>query len=80
MQIWIYTLISVLIVSLISLIGVFIFSWKHEKIHKVLIFFVSFAAGTLLGDAFIHLIPEAMENSKISVPLFILLGFMIFLC
>lgn len=78
MQIWIYTLISVLIVSLISLIGVFIFSWKHEKIHKVLIFFVSFAAGTLLGDAFIHLIPEAMENSKISVPLFILLGFMIF--
>lgn len=77
-MVWIYTLISVFIVSLISLIGVFIFSWKHENVHKALIFLVSFAAGTLLGDAFLHLIPEAMENGKVSVPLFILLGFMIF--
>src|SRR3989344_2287204 len=57
-----YSLISVIIVSLISLIGVFMLSIKLEKLKKFLIYVISFSAGALLGDAFIHLLPEAVEE------------------
>lgn len=55
---------SVLIVSLISLIGIFSFSIKSKKLEKILLFFVSFSVGALFGDAFIHLLPEAFKNSQ----------------
>lgn len=79
-MVWIYTLISVIIVSLISLIGVFTLSIKQEKLEKFLIYLVSLSAGTLLGDAFIHLIPEAYENSPeiFLVSISILSGIIIF--
>lgn len=51
-------------VSLISLIGVFALSIKEEFLKKYIFLFISLAVGALLGDAFIHLIPEALENSS----------------
>lgn len=79
-MIWIYTLVSVIIVSLISLIGVFTLSIRREKLEKLLIYFVSLSAGTLLGDAFIHLIPEAYESggNRIFVSFYILSGILMF--
>ena len=79
-MLWIYTLVSVAIVSLISLVGVFTFSIRQEKLEKILIYLVSLSTGTLLGDAFIHLIPEAYENNldKVSISLYILSGILIF--
>jgi zinc and cadmium transporter len=79
-SIWFYTIISVFIVSLISLIGVFTLSFDQKKLYKFLIYFVSLSAGTLMGDAFIHLIPEAMRDNKkeINVSLYILLGVLVF--
>jgi zinc and cadmium transporter len=79
-MVWIYTLISVFIVSLISLIGVFTLSVDHKKLYKYLIYLVSLSAGTLMGDAFIHLIPEAYEDSEnsVAVSLYILLGILVF--
>ncbi|MFA6973736.1 MAG: ZIP family metal transporter [Parcubacteria group bacterium] len=79
-MVWIYTLVSVAIVSLISLIGVFTLSMKKERLEKILIYLVSLSTGTLLGDAFIHLIPEAYENSadSLSVGLYILAGILFF--
>jgi zinc and cadmium transporter len=79
-MLWIYTLISVFIVSLISLVGVFALSLDHKKLYKNLIYIVSLSAGTLMGDAFIHLIPEAYENSEssVSVSLYILFGILVF--
>jgi len=56
-----YALLSTLVVSLISLVGIFLFSKKEHLIYKNLHLFVGLAAGALLGDAFIHLIPEAFE-------------------
>lgn len=61
-QTWIYSIISVLIVSLISLFGVITFLVKKETLDKLLLLLVSFSAGALLGDSFIHLIPEAFET------------------
>ena len=61
-MVWIYTLASVTIVSLLSLLGLIAFPFGEEKIQKFLIWMVAFAGGTLLGDAFLHLIPEAYKN------------------
>ena len=58
----IYALISVLIVSLISFVGVLTFSIKTDKLKKVLLYMVSFSAGALFGDAFIHLLPEIIDE------------------
>lgn len=79
-MIWIYTLISVAIVSLISLIGVFTLSMKKDSLEKILIYLVSLSTGTLLGDAFIHLIPDAYQQnvSKVAAALYILSGILVF--
>ncbi|MFA6391230.1 MAG: ZIP family metal transporter [Patescibacteria group bacterium] len=79
-EIWLYTIGSVFIVSLVSFIGILAISINLEKLKKGLLFLVSFAAGSLLGDAFIHLIPEVFEESENTeiVPFMILAGFIIF--
>ncbi len=60
---YLYALGSVLLVSLISLVGVFALSFKEETLKKYISIFISLAIGALLGDAFIHIIPEALEQS-----------------
>jgi zinc and cadmium transporter len=78
--IWLYTLISVIVVSLISLVGVFTLSVSREKLEKVLIYLVSLSAGTLLGDAFIHLLPESFSGGKESIiaSYYVLAGILVF--
>jgi zinc and cadmium transporter len=80
LTLWLYTIVSVIIVSLISLIGVFTLSFDQKKLYKFLIYFVSLSAGTLMGDAFIHLIPEAFRSNEkeMTVSLSILLGILVF--
>jgi len=79
-QIWLYSLLSVLLVSLVSLVGLFTLLLKTEKLKKILLFFVSFSAGALIGDAFIHLIPEAVEQSGfgLAISLSLIIGILLF--
>jgi zinc and cadmium transporter len=56
-----------MIVSLVSLIGVFSLSLREELMKKYTGLFISLAVGALLGNAFINLIPEAFENSPNSL-------------
>ena len=49
--------------SLISFVGVFTLSLKEEILRKYIFLLISLAVGALLGDAFIHIIPEAIEES-----------------
>ena len=62
--IYLYTFVSIAMVSLISLVGVFAISLREDVLKKYIFIFMSVAVGALLGDAFIHLIPEALENSS----------------
>ncbi len=73
---FIQALISVVLVSLISLIGIITIPIKLEKIKNILIYFVSFSAGALFGDVFIHLLPEVIEDGgfNIQISLYILFG------
>ncbi len=59
---WLWSIASVVAVSLISLIGVFTLGIKTETLKKFLIYMLAFSAGALFGDAFIHLIPEIIEE------------------
>ncbi len=61
---FIYATASVLIVSAISLAGLFTISAKEERLKRVLFILIALAIGALLGDAFVHLIPEAIEVNK----------------
>ena len=78
--IWLYTISSVIAVSLISLVGVFTLSIKADNLKKILIYMISLSAGTLIGDAFIHLLPEAVEKEGFTkaVSLYIISGIVIF--
>ncbi|MCC7570759.1 ZIP family metal transporter [Candidatus Micrarchaeota archaeon] len=60
--VWAYSLVSVIFVSLMSLVGVFGFFIKEKTMNKTLLFLVSFSAGSLLGGAFLHLLPEVVEE------------------
>lgn len=79
LSIWLYSLVSVLFVSLVSLAGLITLSIRAEKLKQVLIYLVSFSAGALFGDAFLHLLPEMIESGfTISSSLSILAGILIF--
>jgi len=81
--IYIYALASVIIVSFISLIGVFTLSLREKIVKKYISLFISLAVGALLGDVFIHLIPEIFKESinffwsSLSIIIGILLFFII---
>jgi zinc and cadmium transporter len=72
---WILALVSVIAISVISLVGI-LFLWvADKKIKKIFVYLVSFAAGGLFGDVFLHLIPEAIEMGfETSTALIILTG------
>ncbi|MBI4302966.1 MAG: ZIP family metal transporter [Chloroflexi bacterium] len=79
-MVWVYALGSVVLVSLISLVGIFFIAIDRARLQKMLLFLVSFAIGGLTGDAFIHLIPEAFEElgPQLSTSLLIIVGMLIF--
>jgi len=75
-EIWLYSIVSVIIVSLISFVGILTFSVRLENLKKIVLYLVSFAAGALFGDAFIHLLPEIVEKAGfgIKISFYLLFG------
>ncbi len=61
-QLWFYTLASILAVSLVSLVGTLTLAVKEVSLKKWLMSLVSFSAGALLGDVFLHILPEMAEG------------------
>ncbi len=72
-------LISTFIVCLISLIGIFTLAIKDKLLQKILFCLVGFSAGALIGGAFLHLLPEALEKTNnISVFYYLIAGIVLF--
>ncbi len=77
MDIWIYSLSSVFAVSAVSFIGIATFALPTQKLKQIVLLLVGFSAGALMGDVFIHLLPEISEQSNgltIQSSLYILSG------
>ena len=52
---------------------------RERLLNKILLIFVSLSAGVLMGGAFLHLLPEAVEKSEgTDIFLFVLVGFILF--
>lgn len=69
---------TTIVVSSISLIGVLLIGLKKNVLDKILLLLVGFAAGGLIGGAFLHLLPEAAEHDIHSAFLYTILGFTVF--
>lgn len=65
----IYALASVVVVSALSLAGLATLSMHEARVRRIAELVVSFAVGALLGDAFIHLIPETFATDGGDPPL-----------
>lgn len=74
------SLIASLIIGLISFFGALSLMIGVDKLKKILIYLVSFSAGSMIGAAFFHLLPEVLNETKdvISVFVFVLIGFSLF--
>lgn len=74
------TLASVFLVSLVSFAGVATLALGRERLHRSLFILVSLAVGALLGDVFVHIIPEAYEElgNPTLVSLLIIAGILTF--
>lgn len=72
----VYILLSITIVSLISLVGIFIFIFKNTRNEKLNTFLIGLSIGALLCAAFVHLLPEAYhELNQYQTSSLLMLGF-----
>lgn len=70
---------STTLVSLISLVGIFTLTIKGNLLHKILFCLIGFSAGALIGGAFLHILPECLENNKsTTVFYYLILGIVLF--
>ncbi len=78
--IYLYSILSVIAVSLVSLVGIFTLTLNDKILKKYVFLLVSLAVGALLGDSFIHLIPESFETigNGTNVSLAVIAGILIF--
>jgi zinc and cadmium transporter len=63
------TIGSVLLVSAMSLVGIVFVFFRKEWLDGALYPLVSFAAGSLIGDVFIHILPELSEANTEFFPI-----------
>lgn len=75
-----YIIASTFIISLISFIGIFTLVLKEKALSNILLVLVALSAGSMLGGAFLHLLPEAIEISGDTSRTFLYLiaGFCVF--
>ncbi|MFH1401221.1 MAG: ZIP family metal transporter [Nanoarchaeota archaeon] len=75
-----YALASVVVVSLISVIAAIPFLLKKSVSHKLLLTLLSVSVGTLLGGVFLHLLPEVIHESGLTIQasLILISGFLVF--
>jgi len=74
-----YIILATIVVSLLSFVGIITLTLKEGMLNKILPVLIGLSAGTLMGGAFLHLLPEATESSKgLNVFIFVLVGFIIF--
>lgn len=77
MQLWLYTIGSVVLVSLMALAGIVALIRGRDRLDRIITHLVSLAVGALLGGAVLHLIPRSIRHldGGVTVWLLLLAGF-----
>ncbi|MBW3011856.1 ZIP family metal transporter [Candidatus Woesearchaeota archaeon] len=74
-----WILLATFVNSLIGLVGAFTLGLKEKTLDKIIFLLVAFSAGALLGGAFFHLLPEAIEALEAMTAIYITIaGFIVF--
>lgn len=75
----VYIFGSIGLVSSLALIGILFFTLQRDRLEVVVTYLVSFAAGTLLGGTFLHLLPEhvAVYGFDTSTGIYIVSGILL---
>jgi len=68
------------LVSVLALVGILTLCFSQKHLKKIVILLVSFSAGALIGDAFIHILPEAVEEFgfDLSLSLSVIAGILVY--
>ncbi len=78
-MIFLWILLAVIFVSLLSLLGLVLISLKDKTLHSLIHLLVSFAAGSMIGSAFLHILPESVGTLSGLTPfLIVILGIVLF--
>jgi zinc and cadmium transporter len=81
---FVYIILSVLLISTVSFVGVFTLFLKRSVINNMLFAFAALSAGTLLGASLLDLIPEALESGEViglnavNILSYVLIGILVF--
>ena len=63
MSTWLPALGAVALMSSLSLVGAATMALRARTLERALVVLIAFAAGALLGDVFIHIVPEVAESA-----------------
>lgn len=75
----VWALIATSIVSILSFVGVVGLAINDKLLNKLLLLMIGFAAGSLIGAAFLHLLPESLEHCHSNIVfVYAVLGFSFF--
>jgi len=83
MDVLFYSVIATFAVSVISFVGIVTLFLNDKILNKIVFYLVAISAGSLMGGAFLHLIPEAIESvdgghGVDSIAIAVLIGFALF--
>lgn len=71
-------LVSVTAVSLMAFVGIIFVGLKEAFLKRILMALVGFASGSLIGGAFIHLLPESLEGTNQAIFYYVIIGIVFF--
>jgi zinc and cadmium transporter len=60
---WVLAMISLAALSSVSLLGSMTLMLRPDRLRRSLVVLVPFAAGALLGNSFLHIVPEVAEST-----------------
>ena len=69
---------SVTVVSLVAFIGILFIGLNEAFLRRILMALVGFASGSLIGGAFIHLLPESLEETGQVIFYYVIVGIVFF--
>ena len=80
MPVFVWILVSGFLMSALALVGSVTLLFSELTLRRILSPLVAFAAGSLLGGAFLHMLPAAVEKDGdlLGAALWVLVGFTVF--